>query len=174
MKSSVLDLCLWGSFWLLVNVITSNWSVQISLSSWLSLGRLYVSRNQSISSRLTNILVYNYLECSLMIICISVILVVTSLLSLILLIGVCCCSVAQLCLTLCEPMDCSMPDFPVPHYLPKFAQVSVHCIVDAIQPSYPLTPSSPSALNLFWHQGLFQWVSCSHLVTKILELQLQH
>ena len=81
------------------------------------------------------------------------------LLSLIL-IGVCCCwSVAQLCLALCEPMDCSMPGFPgfpVPHYLLKFAQVSVHCTVDAIQPSYPLTPSSPSALNLSQHQELFQ------------------
>ena len=45
--------------------------------------------------------------------------------------------------------------------LPKFAQVHVHCIGDAIQPSHPLTPSSP-ALNLSQHQGLFQWVSCLH------------
>lgn len=51
---------------------------RFSLSSWLSLVRLYVSRNQSISSRLTNMLVYNYPECSLMIICISVVLTVMS------------------------------------------------------------------------------------------------
>ena len=67
----------------------------------------------------------------------------------------CCCSVAQSCPTLCNPMDCSTPGLSVPH-LPKFAQVHVHCISDAIQPSYPLTPSSDSALNLSQHQGLFQ------------------
>ena len=61
----------------------------------------------------------------------------------------------------------------VPHHLLEFAQVHVHCIGDAIQSSHPLMPSSPSALNLFWHQGLFQWVGCSHQVAKVLELQLQ-
>ena len=60
----------------------------------------------------------------------------------------------------------------VPHDLPEFAQVDICCITDAIQPSLPLTPSSPSALNLFQHQGLFQWVICSHQMTKILELVL--
>ena len=50
-----------------------------------------------------------------------------------------CCSVAQACLTLCSPMDCSTPGLPVPHHLPKFAQFHVNCIGDAIQPSYPLT-----------------------------------
>ena len=49
-------------------------------------------------------------------------------------------------------MDCSMPGLPVPHHLPEFAQVHVHCISDAIQPSHPLTHPSPSALNLFQHQ----------------------
>ena len=53
-------------------------------------------------------------------------------------------------------MDSNMPGLPVPHHLPEFAQVHVHCIDDAIQPSHPLTPSSPSALDLFQHQGLFQ------------------
>ena len=67
----------------------------------------------------------------------------------------CCCSVAQSCPTLCNPMDCSMPGLSVPYHLPKFAQVLVHCISDAIQPSHPLMPSSP-ALNLSRHQGLFQ------------------
>ena len=50
---------------------------------------------------------------------------------------------------------CSMPDLPVPYNLPKFAQVHVHCIGGAIQPSHPLTPSSPSALNLFPASGTF-------------------
>ena len=64
-----------------------------------------------------------------------------------------CCwgSVAQLCPTLCDPMNCSMADFPIPHHLPKFAQVLVHCMGDAIQPFHPLMPSSPSALNLSQH-----------------------
>ena len=59
------------------------------------------------------------------------------------------------------PMDCCTPGFLVPHYVLKFAQVHFHCIGDAIQPSHPLTPSSPSVLNLSQHQGLFQWVSHS-------------
>ena len=61
-----------------------------------------------------------------------------------------------------------------PSHLPEFAQVHVHCIGDAIQPSNPLMPSCPSALNLFQHQGLLQWVICSHEMAKILVLQLQH
>ena len=65
----------------------------------------------------------------------------------------CCCSAAQACPTLCDPMDCSMSGIPV---LLEFVQVHVYCISDAIQPSHPLTPSSPPALNLSQHQGLFQ------------------
>ena len=84
----------------------------------------------------------------------------------------CCSSVAQSCPTLCDPMDCTTPDLPVPHPLLKFAQVHAHCISDAVQPSHPLMPSSPSALSLSQHQGLFQWIGCSHQVTKILELKL--
>ena len=80
--------------------------------------------------------------------------------------------VTQLCQTLCNPMDCSTPDFPVLHYLLEFAQTSVHWVGDAIQPSHPLLPLSP-AFNLSQHQGLFQWVSSSHQVAKVLELQLQ-
>ena len=68
----------------------------------------------------------------------------------------CCCSVTQLCLTLCDPIDCSRPGLPVPHHLPKFTQVHAHCIGDAMQPTHPLTLSSPSALNLSQHQGIFQ------------------
>ena len=61
-----------------------------------------------------------------------------------------------------------------PPHLPKFAQVNVHCLGDAIKPSHPLMPCSPSALNLSQHQGLFQWVGCLYQMTKILALQLQH
>ena len=71
-------------------------------------------------------------------------------------------------------MDFSTAFVSVPHHVLEFAQVYVHCISDAIQPSHPLTPSSPSALNLSQHQGLFQWVICLHQLTKTLELQLQH
>ena len=61
------------------------------------------------------------------------------------------CSVTQSCPTLCSPMDCSMPGFPVLRYLPEFALTHVHWVSDAIQPSHPLSPSSPLALNL-WGQ----------------------
>ena len=86
----------------------------------------------------------------------------------------CCCSVTKSCLPLCDPMDCSMPGFPVLHYLPVFAQTHVHWVSDAIQLSYPLSPPSPLALNPSQHQGLFQWVDSLHQVGKILELQLRH
>ena len=85
-----------------------------------------------------------------------------------------CCSVAQSCPMLCNPMDWSIPGLSVTHHLLKFAQVHVHCIGDAIQPSHPLIPSSPTALNLSQYQGLFQRVGCLHQMTKILEFQLQH
>ena len=55
-------------------------------------------------------------------------------------------------------MDCSSPGLPVPHHFPEFAQVHIHCIGNAIQPSHPRTPSFPSALSLSQHQGLSQWV----------------
>ena len=64
------------------------------------------------------------------------------------------CSVAQSCSTLCDPMDCSTPGFPVLYYLLEFAQAHVHWVNGAIQPSYPLSPSSPPALSLSQHQGL--------------------
>ena len=82
-------------------------------------------------------------------------------------------SVAQLRLTLCDPMDCSMPDFAVLHYLLEFAQIHVHWVCDAIQSSHPLSSPSPPAFNLAQHQGLLQWVSSSHQVAKVLELQHQ-
>ena len=49
---------------------------------------------------------------------------------------------------LCDPIDCRKPGFPVLHHLLEFAQTHVHWVSDAIQPSHPLSPPSPSALNL--------------------------
>ena len=83
-----------------------------------------------------------------------------------------CCSVAKLCLTLWDPMNCSTPGFPVLHYFLELAQTHFHWVSDAIQPSHPLSP--PSAFNLSQHQSLFQWVGSSHQVAKVLELELQH
>ena len=68
---------------------------------------------------------------------------------------------------------CSMPGFPVLHYLPESAQTHVHWVDNAIQLSHPLSAPSPPALNLSQHQGLFQWVSTSHQVAKVLEPQHQ-
>ena len=70
-------------------------------------------------------------------------------------------------------MDCSTPGFPVLHYLLEFAQTYVQCVDDAIQPSHHLPLPTPSALNLSHHQSLFQWVTSSHQVAKVLELQHQ-
>ena len=78
------------------------------------------------------------------------------------------------CLTLCNPMNCSMLGSSVLHYLLEFAQIHVHWISDAIQPSNPLPPLSPFAFNISQHQRLFQWVSSLQQVDKVLELQLQH
>ena len=84
-----------------------------------------------------------------------------------------CSSVTQLCLTLCYPMECSTPSFPVFCHLLEFAQTHVYWASDAIQASHPLSSPSP-AFNLSQHQCLFQWISSSHQVAKELELQLQH
>ena len=83
-------------------------------------------------------------------------------------------SVTQLFPTLCDPMNCSTPGLPVHHQLPEFTQTHAHRVDDAIQPSHPLLPPSPPAPNPSQHQGLFQWVSSSHEVAKVLEFQLQH
>ena len=82
-------------------------------------------------------------------------------------------SVAQLCLTPCDPMDFIMPGLPVEHQLLEFIQTHVHWVSDAIQPSHPLSSPSPPTFNISQHQGLFQWVS-SHQVAKVFEFQLQH
>ena len=83
-------------------------------------------------------------------------------------------SVSQSRPTLCDPVDYSMPDFPVHHHLLQPAQTHVHRVADAIQPSHPLSSPSPPAFNLSQHQGLFHWISSYHEVVKVLEFQLQH
>ena len=75
---------------------------------------------------------------------------------------------------LCNPANRSTPGLPVHHRLSEFTQTHVHWMGDAIQPSHPLTSPSPPAFNVSQHQGLFKWVTSSHEVAKVLELQPQH
>jgi len=83
-------------------------------------------------------------------------------------------SVTQSYSTLCDPMDCSMPGFPVHHQLLETTQIYVHWVSDAIQTSHPLLSPSPPTFNLSQHQGLLKWFSSSHQVVKVLVFQLQH
>ena len=82
-------------------------------------------------------------------------------------------SVAQSCLTVCDPMNRSTPGLPVHHQLPEFTQTHVHRVSDAIQPSHPLLSSPPPAPSPSQYQGLFQWINSSHEVDKVLEFQHQ-
>ena len=82
-------------------------------------------------------------------------------------------AVVQSCPTLCDLMDCSTSGFLVHHQLLELTQTHVHRVGDTIQPSHPLSSPYP-AFNLSHHQSLFQWVSSSHQVAKVLEFQLQH
>ena len=81
-------------------------------------------------------------------------------------------SVAQLCPTLCNPMNRSTPGLSVHHQLPEFTETHVHRVSDAIQPSHPLSSPSPPAPNPSQHQSLCQWVNSSHEVAKVLKFQL--
>ena len=74
----------------------------------------------------------------------------------------CCCSVAQSCLTLCDPMDCSTPGFPLHNQLPELAQIHVHQVGDAIQPSHPLLSPSPPA-SIFPRIRVFSNESVLHI-----------
>ena len=76
-------------------------------------------------------------------------------------------SSVQSCSTLCDPMNCNTPGLPVHHQLPEFTQIHAHLVGDATQPYHPLLSPSPPAPNPSQHQGLFQWVSSSHLVAKV-------
>ena len=71
-------------------------------------------------------------------------------------------------------MNCSTAGLPVLHQLPEFTQTHAHRVGDAIQPSHPLSSTSPPVPNPSQHQGLFQWGNSSHEVAKVLEFQLQH
>ena len=73
-------------------------------------------------------------------------------------------SVAQLCPTLCNPMDCSTPDFPVHHQLPEVAQTHVHWVSDAIQPSHPLSSPSPPAFIHYWNCHV---IADEHVVSRL-------
>ena len=83
-------------------------------------------------------------------------------------------SVTQSCLTLCDPMDCSKPGFLHHHQLQEPTQTRIHCVGDAIQPSHPLSSPSLPTFSLSQHQGLFQWVSSSQQMAKVMEFQPQH
>ena len=67
----------------------------------------------------------------------------------------CCFSVTKSCSTFCDPVDWTIPDVPILHYLPELAQTHVRWVGDAIQPSHPLSSPSSPAFNLSQNQGLF-------------------
>jgi len=82
-------------------------------------------------------------------------------------------SVTQSYLTFCDPMGCSTSGFPVHYQLQELAQTHGCWVNDAIQPYHPLSSPSLPAFNFSPYQGFFQWVSSSHQVDKVLELQFQ-
>ena len=87
--------------------------------------------------------------------------------------GICCCSTAKPCLTLCNPADCSTPGSSVLHYRPELAQIHVHWVSDAIQPSHPLLPRSLLS-SVFPSIRVFSiWAGSFHQVADVLELQHQ-
>ena len=86
----------------------------------------------------------------------------------------CSCTVTQSYLILCNPMNCRTPGFPILPCLLEFPKTHDHWVSDAIQSWHPLLSCSPFVLSHSQHQDLFQWVSSSHQVAKVLELQLQH
>ena len=86
----------------------------------------------------------------------------------------CGCSVAALCPPLCTPMDRSMPGLPVPHHLLEFSHAHSCPLNQRCHPTISSSvPFSSSAFSLSQHQSLFQWVSSSHQVAKVSELQHQ-
>ena len=81
--------------------------------------------------------------------------------------------VTQSCPTLCNPMDCSTPGFPILHHLLELTQTHVLWVGDGHLPSHPLLSLPLPAFSLTQDQNLFQWVSCSHQVARVLEPQPQ-
>ena len=89
-----------------------------------------------------------------------------------------CCSVAQSCLTVCDPMDCSMPGFPVLHYILEFAQTQVHWLNDAIQLSHPLCsllhPSIFPSIRIFSNELAFHiWWPNIGASASVLQMNIQ-
>ena len=82
-------------------------------------------------------------------------------------------SVAQSCLTLCDPVNRSTPGLLVHYQLSEFTQTHAHRVGDAIKPSHLLSSPSPPVPNPSQHQDCFQWVNSSHEVSKVLEFQRQ-
>ena len=82
-------------------------------------------------------------------------------------------SVAQSCLILCDPMDCSTPGLPIHHQLLELAQIHVRQVSDAIQPSHPLSSPSPPAVNLPLTSGSFPMSQFFASNSRLLEFQLQ-
>ena len=76
-------------------------------------------------------------------------------------------SVAQSCLTLCDPRNCSTPGFPVHHQLPELAQTHLHWVCDAIQPSHPLSFPSLPAFNLSLIKN-FWWFIIAQIIKSML------
>ena len=85
-----------------------------------------------------------------------------------------CCSVAQSCLSLCNPTNCSMPGFPILHHFLELAQTHIHQVGDAIPPSYPLPSHSPPPFSLAQHQGSFQMSQFFTSCGQSIDTQLQH
>ena len=85
----------------------------------------------------------------------------------------CCCLVTQSCLFATPCTAAQQASLSFIYYLPEFAQIHIHRVSDAIPPSHPLPSPSPFPFNLSQHQGLFQWVTSSHQVAKVLALQHQ-
>ena len=86
-----------------------------------------------------------------------------------------CWLIAQSCLTLCSPINYSTPGFPLLHHVPELAEAHVHWVSNTIQPSHPpLSLPSLPAFNVSQYHNLFQWVSSSHQMAKVLKFQLQH
>ena len=83
-------------------------------------------------------------------------------------------SATKLCPTLCDSMNSSTPGFPTLHYISELAQTHIHWVGDVMQPSHSLSSPFPPFLNLLQPQGLFQWVSSSNQLAKVVELQLHH
>ena len=82
-----------------------------------------------------------------------------------------CCSVTNLCPTLCDSMDGSTPGFLVLHCLLEYAQTHVHWVSDVIQPSHPLLPPSPLAFNFFHHQSLYLFINYIHVAVLLVKSQ---